>query len=68
LPTKFPTPVTLITGGGDPTVPTSTVQPLVDALQAAGRDVRFIDLPGVGHSDILSRLETVDAILEATRP
>jgi acetyl esterase/lipase len=65
MATKFPTPVTLVTGGADATVPTSTVRPLFDALQAAGREVRFIELPGVGHSDILSRIETIDAILAA---
>ncbi len=68
LATKYLTPVSLLTGGADQTVPTSTVQPLVLALQSAGRDVRAIELPGVAHQDILARPETIAAILDAASP
>jgi acetyl esterase/lipase len=63
--TKYLIPVTILTGGGDLTVPTRTVEPLILALQGAGRDVRTAEYPGVGHLDILGRQETIDAILEA---
>ncbi len=66
LATKYLTPVTLLTGGADPTVPTSTVQPLVLALQGAGRQVSATELAGVAHQDILARPETIAAILDAT--
>jgi acetyl esterase/lipase len=68
MPTKYLTPVTLLTGGADQTVPTSTVEPLLVALQGAGREVRMIEFPGVAHQDILEKPETITAILEASKP
>jgi predicted peptidase len=44
------TPVWVFHGGADPTVPVTESRKMVDALKAAGGNVRYTEYPGVGHN------------------
>ena len=44
------TPVWVFHGGADPVVPVSESRKMVEALKAAGRDVRYSEYEGVGHN------------------
>src|SRR5208337_2974229 len=44
------TPVWVFHGGADDTVPVTESRQMVDALKAAGGNVRYTEYPGVGHN------------------
>ena len=44
------TPVWVFHGGADDTVPVTESHKMVEALKAAGGDVRYTEYPGVGHN------------------
>ncbi len=48
-------PITIVHGDADPTVPTDQSRRLVAALQAAGADLRYREVPGGGHEDTAAR-------------
>jgi len=56
-------PIRLIVGSGDLTVTTVEVQPFVDELSKAGKDVQLTTVLGVGHQDILTSPETLATIV-----
>ena len=57
-------------GDADTTVPVSRSREMVEALEEAGKNVRYTELPGVGHSAYRQALETsglVEWLFEQSR-
>ncbi|MES1156422.1 MAG: S9 family peptidase [Alphaproteobacteria bacterium] len=67
---EFHTPVLLLHGTDDTTVPVSQSQRMADALRSAGKDVRLVTFPGDDHSladpqTRIQMLHEVEAFLDA---
>lgn len=60
---RNPIPVTLLVGSGDLVGRPEHASELRDALQANGYRVAEVQVDGAGHDTILTRRETVDAII-----
>jgi acetyl esterase/lipase len=60
-------PIQLVVGSGDSTVSGDQVQPLVDALTRAGRDVGLATVLGVGHQEVLTSPQTIASVLAMAR-
>jgi acetyl esterase/lipase len=60
-------PIQLVVGSGDSTVSGDQVQPLVEALTKAGRDVGLATVLGVGHQEVLTSPQTIALVLAMAR-
>ena len=60
-------PTVLIHGDRDDLIPTRHGRSLRDALQSAGRDVRWVEVAGAGHNDLMGRSEVWSAVRDVVR-